>query len=403
MNNQLPVPWKSVSKEIVPASVRAPAEITKFAVQLRQRDRSQIVSAFSNEHYEMASTYIWSRAITALKKQLATLGSEFIGEMLQRPDIGAGADVVSAVTPSEAISLAEDLGMISSTNAMRLRHAHETINHFTDYNSEADTDDEEGMSRDEALICLRACVNSILGQPELEVAHDFARFRKRLEEKTFAKDDSEIVGLLVSPYFFLKTTLSVLLALLRTSNGAQLEHAVRNTRLILPKIWERLRKPEKWQAGQAYAEIYAEGKKDAVNGLKAALSEVAGFDYVPENLRSATFTRAAHDVLAAHQGFNNFYNEATPMQSLASLGSTIPSPAFPMCMTATLCVWLGNSYGYAWGAQDSAKKVLRALSRDRWAYYLDEVLPRDTEVLMKLTFSKSLSGNIRPDYKVFAA
>jgi hypothetical protein len=193
---------------------------------------------------------------------------------------------------------------------------------------------------------------------------------------------------LTSPYFFLKTTLSVLLALLRTATGAQLEHAVRNIRLVLPLIWERLRKPEKWQTGQAYAEIYAEGKKDAVNGLKAALSDVAGFDYVPENLRSATFTRAAHDVLAAHQSFNNFYNEPGPMQALAALGTTIPSPAFPVCMTATLCVWLGNPYGFAWGAQESTKKILRGLSRDRWTYYLDEVLPRDTEVLVKLTFSK---------------
>src|SRR5262249_35755027 len=159
-------------------------------------------------------------------------------------------------TPSEAIALAEDLGMISSTDAMRLRHAHETINHFSDYEEDSGEDDDGGMTQEEALGCLRACVNRILGQPRLDVAQDFAAFRKDLEERTFSKDDDEVVGLLSSPYFFLKTTLSVLLALLRTSTGAQLEHVVRNTRLILPKMWERLRKPERWQAGQTYAEIY---------------------------------------------------------------------------------------------------------------------------------------------------
>jgi hypothetical protein len=227
---------------------------------------------------------------------------------------------------------------------MRLRHAHEVINHFSEFGelSDDDSEDAEGMTQEEALLCLRSCINSILGQPKLEVAHDFATFRRSLEERTFTGNDEQIVGLLNSPYFFLKTTLSILMALLRTASGAQLEHVVRNNKLILPRIWPKLRKPEKWQTGQTYAEIYAEGKKDAVNGLKAALSEVAGFDSVPENLRSATFTRAAKDVMDAHQGMNNFYNEPSPMRALASLGSTIPSSAFPVCMTATLCAWLGN-------------------------------------------------------------
>jgi hypothetical protein len=388
MNNKVPVPWTSSSKQIVPQSAKTAVEIANRAVQLRKRDIAQIVSALSSEHYEMASTFVWSRAITALKKQLSSLGSEFIGEMLQRPDIDTGADIIGVVTPSEAIALAEDLGMISSTDAMRLRHAHETINHFAEYEDQSEEEPDEGMTREEAFVCLRACVNSILGQPKLEVAQDFATFRKELEERTFLKDDAEFLGLLNSPYFFLKTTLSVLLALLRTSTGAQLEHVVRNTRLILPRIWDRLRKPERWQAGQTYAEIYAEGKKDALNGLKATLSEVAGFDYVPENLRSATFTRAGRDVLEAHQGVNNFYNEPGPMRALAALGTTIPSPAFPVCMTATLSVWLGNAYGHCWAAQDSAKKVLRGLSKDRWTYYLDEVLPRDSDILVKLTYSK---------------
>jgi hypothetical protein len=382
-----PALWTNKSRQVVPATAKGASEIAKRAVQLRTRDITQIVGAFNAAHYEMASSFVWAKTITALKRQLATLGSEFIGEMLQRPDIDEDTDIVSAITPSEAITLAEDLAVISSTDALRLRHAQETINHFSEMDDATD-DHDDGMSEEEAILCLRVCVNSVLGQQRLEVARDFAEFRRKLEERTFKADDHEISGLLGSPYFFLKTTLSVLLALLRGSSGAQLEHVVRNTRLILPKIWERLRKPERWQAGQTYAEIYAEGKKDSVNGLKAALSEVQGFDYVPETLRSATFTKAARDVLEAHQGMNNFYNEPVPMRALAALGTTIPSPAFPLCMSAVLSVWLGNSYGYAWAAQDDAKKILRGLSTERWEYYLDEVLPRDTEILFKLLYQK---------------
>jgi hypothetical protein len=390
MNKHSIIPWTSSAGHVVPSSARTASEIAGRAVQLRKREVSQIVGAFNSRHYEMACTFIWSKASTALKRRLSSLGSEFIGEMLQRPDIIAGSDVLSTVTDSESITLAEDLGMVTSADAMRLRHAHETINHFANYDGDFDDGEENGsgINEEEAIGCLRVCVNSILGQPRLEVAQDFAEFRRQLEEQTFKSSDEKIIDLLNSPYFFLKTTLSVLLAMLRSGGGAQLEHAVRNTNLIVPLVWNKLKKPEKWQAGQTYAELYADGKKDALNGLKSALSKVSGFDYVPENLRSATFTRAAKEVLEAHQGMNNFYNEPTPMRALAALGTTIPSPAFPVCMTATLCVWLGNQYGHSWAAQDSAMKILKGLSQDRWTYYLDEVLPRDREILMKLIHLK---------------
>lgn len=361
MPNPSAVPWETKSRAIVPVSVTSPPDIAQRAVQLRKREVSQIVSGFAAHHYEMVSNFVWTKALTALRKQLSTLGSDFIGEMLQRPDIALGSDLQGAVTALEAISLAEDLGMISHTDAMRLRHAHETINHFSEYGLDAaDDDDDEGMTREEAVNCLRVCVNSILGHPQLEVAQSFA----------------------------LKTTLSVLLAMLRSASGAQLEHAVRNTNVILPAVWGKLRKPERWQAGQTYAELYAEGKKAAVSGLQLALSKVSGFDYVPENLRSATFTRAAKAVLQAHEDLNNFYNEPAPMRELASLGTTIPNPAFPICMTATLSVWLGNSYGFSWAAADPATRILKSLSSERWTYYLDEVLPRDKEILIKLQRQK---------------
>jgi len=180
--------------------------------------------------------------------------------------------------------------------------------------------------------------------------------------------------------------LSVLLALLKTAEGAPLEHAVRNINVVLPILWQDLRKPERWQAGQTYAELYAQGKKAAVIGLRQALIRVSGFDYVPENLRSNTFSAAAKAVLEAHEGMNNFYNEPAPMRTLASLGSTIPSPAFPICMTASLSVWLGNRYGHSWAAQGSARQILRAVSDERWTYYLDECLPSDRRILFKLAY-----------------
>ena len=135
--------------------------------------------------------------------------------------------------------------------------------------------------------------------------------------------------------------------------------------------------------------IFADGKKFATIGLKKALLSVNGFDYVPETLRSDTFLRAAEDVLQAHEGMNNFYNEPRPMSVLASLGTTIPMPAFQKCMTATLAVRLGNNYGISFNAQEYALRILKRLSKNQWQYYVNECLPSDRLILEKLALSKS--------------
>jgi hypothetical protein len=205
-----------------------------------------------------------------------------------------------------------------------------------------------------------------------------------LETRSFKADDQEMVNLQSSPYFFQRTTLRVLLALLKTALGAQLEHAAENTEVILPLLWGVLKKPEMWQTGQTYAEVYAGGRKSATAALRKALLAVHGFDYVPENLRSNTYTLVANRLLKAHEGVNNFYNEPAPMEALASLGTTIPMPALSACVTATLCIWLGNSYGHSWDAQPAARKLLARLSKDKWEYYLNECLPSDKRILEKL-------------------
>ena len=118
------------------------------------------------------------------------------------------------------------------------------------------------------------------------------------------------------------------------------------------------------------------------------LLKVKGFDFVPEDLRSRSFVKAAHTLIAAHEGANNFYNEGAPMRSLERMGSSIPIPAFPICMSAVISVKLGNYYGHCWDAQASADALLKRLPAERWIYYLNQCLPTDDRVLYKLMEEK---------------
>lgn len=382
--------WQPDNQELLPASARTPAEISTYAVQLSIRDRTQIVSAFESGHYEMAINYLWGKATAALRKELSTVGVGLLGEMLGKTDVDESDDVDDILTAKDTIKLAEELGIVSSTDGMRLRHTYEIITHFSQLET-ADSNIEE-IDESEAISSLKACIKGVLGRPKVEVAKKFVDFRGALDSETLSEGDQRVEMLKGSPYFFNKLTISVLMSAVKKNTGANLDHTLANINTLIPAIWGNLRDTEKWQVGQTYAEAYADGKSTVVGGLKSALLKVKGFDYVPENLRSSTFLKAADAIIKAHEGLNNFYNEAAPVRALSKLGSTIPTPALPACISALLCIVLGNRYGVSWGAADEARSILNVITTDRWNYYLNNVLPGDVRILEKLSLDRPTSN-----------
>src|SRR4051812_1342678 len=93
---------------IPPAAESVEAIVRYGNATLSRRDMDSIVVGFKAQGYEMVSTFIWTKAATALKKQVATLGMEFVGEMLGRPDLDDDSDPTTAIADHEVVALAED-------------------------------------------------------------------------------------------------------------------------------------------------------------------------------------------------------------------------------------------------------------------------------------------------------
>jgi len=406
MSNTELVIWQNNTLPVIPKKVSKIEDLVIYGVQLQTKDKRQIVSAFNNEAYEMVSTYTWTKAITSLKNQLSKMGVSFISEMLDRPDINEHTDIQQALSEFEAIRLAEEFGVISGTSAFRLKKAMETVVHFNQ--PELEEDEENEMTQDEARTIVRSCIQGILGYNKIEAAIDFKNFRIELEEQTLNEENPYILKLVQSPYFFHRTVIRILLSIIKSSTGAQLENSLANSNLIIPLIWGSLKHPERWQIGRTYSELFTDGQTKAASGLKRVLLKVKGFDFVPEDLRSSSFIKIANEILSAHEGMNNFYNEPKPVTTLYNMGSVIPIPAFSVCMSAILCVRLGNSYGVSNAAQGSAIEILKNTTQDRWIYFFNECLQTDDRILYKLMgysqldrwlnlFSKSFIDNILPE------
>ena len=369
--------WQGPNGITFPPSVKDANDIMPYANHLTLQQQKQIIAAFQFEAYDMASEYTWKKSMIKLKETLSTLGMKFIGEMIGRDDFDETTSIDSEITDFTAIKLAEQLGVIGTTAALRLKQSNELISHYFSKNADEELDYVTAFS------IVKSSVQYILGEQDISSAVEFSQFRQRILNETLKRDDLQLEQIINSPLFYLRTVLTILLSSIKDDIGAKLEHSIANLNLTLPLIWVKLGENDKWNIGTAYRDVTAAGNSIAASGLKNALLKVNGFDYVPENLRSSTFIKTAKQVIETHYSTNNFYNEPAVVKKLSGLGSTIPAPALVECIQAYLAVYLGNSYGVSYRAAEIAYEELTKLTKERWYYYFEKVVQTDEIILSK--------------------
>ena len=198
MGNKSVALWSAKEVQVLPATATTAPKIVEFATQLTSKDKAQIINGFKTGSYEMTMNYVWTKSMAALKRDLAKVGMRFLGEILGKGDFDESTNPATAISHSEAIMLAQELGVVTSTEAMRLRHSYEQISHFVDSEGN-DVDPDESMELGEATQALKACVRNILGKQRVEVSTQFAEFRSALERQVFKPDTTEICLLYTSP------------------------------------------------------------------------------------------------------------------------------------------------------------------------------------------------------------
>lgn len=394
MNNELVLYTASSGIAMAPTASDVPAMMT-YNRALKQRDADKIVQAVNAGLYDMAAEYIWSRTINILKKDIMQFGDEFVAEMLDRPN-----GDIDSISEYEIISLSADLGFINKTAKMEFLQYSETIQHYM-----SDTDPDEEYPSTKLVDMVRSCIKHVLGYDTVEYEVPFVTFRERLKSEVVNASHPVYSQLMSSPYFYKKTITKTLLNLAKTlQDSAERENVFANIGYIIPGIWPSLSSDDRWAVGRSYAQANSDGDINLSKSLKSLLIKIKGFDYVPENLRSNSYIKAAKDLLSAHFGMNNFYNEPAYAKVLSEMGSSIPAPAFGTCMTAILACRLGNRYGYSWNAQQYLNVLLDRVSPDRWLYYFETIFPTDETILYKLSSSPELLNrfhDIVVNYKLY--
>lgn len=372
--------WKIDSKDVIPANVMDVKTIVPYSnpTNLTEQQQNNIIAAFNSHAYDMAAEYVWKKAITNLREHILELGEEFVGELIQRPEVGTKVSMESVLTDYNVIVIAEQLGMISHAGALDLRQAFETIQFY--FSSQA-AKEEAVLDALKVTTIIKSCVTNILSQPNMEIAVDFSNFRNRLFDENIPAKDPQLVQLVNSSLFIVRTVTTILASSIKTKDGAVQEHILNNFKVILPLIWDKISSDDKWRIGALYKDVVSDGDMKSAVMIKSALSLVGGFDFVPENIRSNTFIEIAQKLIDVHYEYDNFYKEPRVIKELASLGTIFPKPAMARCIKALLLVYMGNGYGRSVAAVPIAEEQLNQVSNDDWVDFLENVLPFDEQII----------------------
>lgn len=373
--------WKaSQSTSIQPNQVEVD-EVINYSdpSNLTPAQTAQVKNAVKVGAYDMAAEYVWKKTITKLKEAIMDLGSDFVAELMHRTE--GNLTTESLLTEFNVINLADQLGMISRAGAMDLRQSLEQLQYY--FSSESL---KEGCSLDllKVQFIIRTCVQHVLSKPHINVAIEFSTLRDMLLNDDIKKQNVQIEKLRTTSLFFIRTVCTVLSSAIKTKQGATLDHCIHNFKIIIPLVWNRLTDDDKWKIGFLYRDVVSDGNSKAAGGVKFVLSQYGGFDYVPENIRSKSFIKAAQDLIDVHYEYDNFIREPKYTKELSSMGKVIPKPALGICMSAYILVYVGNNYGHSFEAESVAYEKLLSIAEEEWIWYFDKCLPYAPEVIGQL-------------------
>jgi hypothetical protein len=127
-----------------------------------------------------------------------------------------------------------------------------------------------------------------------------------------------------------------------------------NIRRLLPFLWDRIDETTRQQFGIKYGRFVAVNDQEEKNLARAFLETVSALSYIPDDLRAIEIEAAVENLLVAHRGHNNFYNEppfARELQRLVGDIGKVPPQVNQSYVLGIVEVFLTNGNGAVWAAE----------------------------------------------------
>lgn len=328
--------------------------------------------------FDAAINYFWSAVEADLRNKIMSYRIEYFASAVNKPDLRT-LDDLKEVKSYELISGCYALGIISEEAHFHLQHAREIRNQFS-----AAHESVGELDKIETINFLKNCVKYVLcfdlpapGFSIKEFVESLLVPLKNMDEQVaiLRAQSSKIYGPLLNNLFD------------HWVDPKCLPVLKDNIQLVARNLWDLCDDKVRSQLAVRYASLKERPTPDAADEALDFLKVVGGVEYIPSNLKVAIFKRFSENLLNAHFETNNFYNEPEHANALFALGFDVPPEGAEIYTKALLLSFVGNSYGYSWGAQPYTVRMLEALN-SACSNALNHLVQFDPLVLEELSSDK---------------
>ncbi len=345
---------------------------------------SKVVAACTIGLFDAALNYIWDETIRNLREKVAHFDLEyFFDSVITDPDrrakLKTEADL-EKLDDWELIKGCQATGIISNIGFKHLDYIRDMRNWAS-----AAHPNQNQLSGLQVATWLETCIREVLAKDPTGPAIEIKKLIHNLRNQQLTTAD-------VAPIAATLPSLPDDLArsLLRTVVGMYTSTALpadarNNIKLLAPTIWDVCSDEARHEVGLTFFALEVNAEVQRAKLAREFLELVGGLAYLPPDRLVLEFSQAIDILIAAHDGFNNFYNESGParmLQRLVPPSGVVPDAAIKKYVKTLVLCRIGNGYGVSWAAQPVYDDLIGRFV-DKHAYWFAQLL-LDTEVASRL-------------------
>lgn len=309
---------------------------------------SKFFVALTNGLFDAALNYLWDETIKQLRIRVINGDINYFYDTVisdsRRSSFKEPEDLLK-LDDLELIKGALSIGLITQIGFKHL----DFIRYMRNWASAAHPNQAE-LTGLNLISWLETCIKEVIAIPPSSIQVKINHLLCNI--KTGEIDDSE--AKMIKSFF---TELSVEKAdtLAKGFFGIYIDKNIpqqtrANINRLAPSLWKVISEEEKSGFGIRYATYAANGDRDRRDLANNFLEIVEGLSYLPDNIKTPIIKHSLENLITAHNGRNNFYNEPSFASQLKTIigthGSVPPQMNFQYVKTI-VTVFLTNGYGIA--------------------------------------------------------
>ncbi len=347
---------------------------------------SKFIAGVASGLFDAALNYLWDETILQIRKRVVQYDLEYFydnavsGEKRKRLK---DENDLTKIDDYDLIKGAKEIGLISELGFKHLEY----INYMRNWVSAAHPNQNE-ITGLQLISWLETCVKEVISLPISNLTIRIKELLAGIKSTTISEKDAQEIAV-----FFTKLTQEQVNNLVSGFFGIYTKpntdsQTIQNINKLLPLIWNRVDEDTKNTFGLKYGNFVANNYQHEKKLSREFLQLVNSESYIPDDLRIIEIETAINNLLSAHRGINNFYNEPSFARQLSRIVGDppkVPKALSKKYVLSLVEVFLTNGNGVAVSAQPIYEDLLSKL--DSYQANVAVLSFTDTVISSKLQFS----------------